>query len=248
MAKPETLITLALSQVGTREDPPGSNRQPYGAELDTLPWYFYKDKSGKTWIHKVNGFDWCTQFHDDMFITAFGINTARKILFRPEYNNYGAVVTYSYNYYKAKGRIGTTPKKGCSIFLKRNGTLTHIGIVYDFDDKYVYTIEGNAGTNHQYVVKNKYLRTDTYIAGYGYPDYESEDPKYEPGKYYTKICKDYLNIRTTPAVKDGNVTGRLEGNCKIRCDAVTWDTNGNTWIDIGGLWICAVYGKETYIS
>lgn len=248
MAKPSTVIELALAQVGTRENPPGSNKQPYGAELDTMPWYLYKDSSGKVWIHHVNSFDWCTSFHDDMFIRAYGIDKARKMLFRPEYNNYGAVVKYSWNYYKAKNRTGSEPKKGCSIFFQNAKGLSHIGIVYDFDGKYVYTVEGNSGTNNQYVVKNKYLRTDNYIYGYGYPDFDEEDPKYVPGKWYTKTCKDYLNLRTTPAVKDGNTAGTLTGHPRIRADAVTWDVNGNTWLEIGGLWVCATYGKETYIS
>lgn len=247
MAKADALIALALSQVGTREDPPGSNRQPYGAELDTLPWYLYKDSNGKIWIHKVNGFDWCTQLHDDLFITAFGIDTARKILYRPQYNNYGAVVTYSYNYYKAKNRIGSTPKKGCSIFFKRNGEFTHIGIVVDFDNKYVYTVEGNAGLNNQYVVKNKYLRTDCYIAGYGYPDYDEEETPYIAGGLYTKVCNDYLNIRMAPALS-GMICGRLDGHPVIRCCGVSIDDKENIWLDIGNLWICAKYGNEVYMK
>ena len=37
------VIEYALSQIGTAEDPLGSNKQPYGAMLDELPWYLYKE-------------------------------------------------------------------------------------------------------------------------------------------------------------------------------------------------------------
>lgn len=169
------LVEFALSQVGTAEDPLGSNKQKYGAYLDSTDWYLYRDPSGKEWIHKVNGFDWCTQLHDCAHIATWGIDKARKILYRPKYNNLGAVVKYSYDYYKSVGKVGSTPKLGCSIYFQNSKGLSHIGIVVDFNDTYVWTVEGNAGKNNWYVVKNCYKRSSTYIYGYGYPDYEEEE-------------------------------------------------------------------------
>lgn len=173
MGQIENLINYALSQVGTAENPLGSNKQPYGAYIDSTDWYLYKDGS-KTWRHLVNGYDWCTQFHDCCFLKVFGIDKARKMLNRPVYNNYGAVVKYQYNYMKAINQVGNSPKKGCSIYFKNNNGLSHIGIVYDYDSTYVYTVEGNAGTNCWYVTKGKYYRTNSRIAGYGYPLYDEE--------------------------------------------------------------------------
>lgn len=183
MATAKELVDYALSQVGTAENPLGSNKQKYGEYLDTTNWYLYKSGS-KTWVHKVNGYDWCTQFHDYCFVHVFGIEKARKLLNRPVYNNYGAVVKYAYNYMKEIGKVGTTPKVGSSIYFKNSYGLSHIGIVYAFDKNYVYTVEGNAGRNCWYVVKNKYLRTNSRIVGYDYPLYDAEPtpgPTPEPG-------------------------------------------------------------------
>ena len=168
MAKAETVIDLANFFVGTREDPPGSNRQPFGEDID------------KNYNGNKNGYDWCTQFHDDMFLRAYGEAEARRLLCRPNASyNLGAVVKYAYNYYASENRIGYKPRVGCSIFFKNDRGLSHIGIVWKYDNKYVYTYEGNSGTNHEFVTSDKYLLTDGRIAGYGYPAYEEEDAPYE---------------------------------------------------------------------
>ena len=188
MGQVEDLLKYALAQVGTAENPLGSNKQPYGAYIDSTDWYLYKSGT-KTWRHLVNGYDWCTQLHDACFLKVFGIDKARKMLGRPVYNNYGAVVRYQVNYMKAINRFGSTPKKGASIYFKNSAGPSHIGIVYDFDSNYVYTVEGNAGNHCWYVVKGKYARNNTSILGYGYPLYDAEpvppkpDPKEDEMKF-----------------------------------------------------------------
>lgn len=184
MADYKDLVKFALAEVGNAENPLGSNKQKYGAYIDTTTWYEYKDGS-KTWIHKVNGYDWCTTFHDYCFVKVFGIDEARRLLNRPRYNNLGAVVKYAYGYMNSISKISSTPEIGCSIYFKNAKGLSHIGIVYDYDDKYVYTVEGNAGTNCWYVAKGKYLRTYNRIVGYDRPLYNEKPapptPKPTPG-------------------------------------------------------------------
>jgi hypothetical protein len=182
MTEAEMIVKYALSQIGTAENPLGSNKQKYGAYLDEIPWYLYKDGS-KTWIHKVNGFNWCTSFHDASFVITLGIDRAREVLYRPVYNNYGAVVKYAYNYYKAAGAVGNKPKKGCSIFFQNSQGLSHIGIVVDFTDTTVTTVEGNTSSNGKtswYVAKKTYKLSDSYIYGFGYPQYKDVKPDSYP--------------------------------------------------------------------
>lgn len=174
------LVKFALAEVGNAENPLGSNKQKYGAYIDTTTWYEYKDGS-KTWIHKVNGYDWCTTFHDYCFVKVFGIDEARRLLNRPRYNNLGAVVKYAYNYMNSIGKIASTPEIGCSIYFKNSAGLSHIGIVYDYDSKYVYTVEGNAGSNCWYVAQNRYLRTNSRIVGYDRPLYNEQPAPPTPG-------------------------------------------------------------------
>lgn len=180
MSMADKIVEWALSQVGY-EEPTHDNRQKYGAFLDNTTWYEYKE-GDRTWIHRVNGYDWCTQFHDAGFVHLWGVEKAREILHRPRFNNYGAVVNYSWNYYNAAGRTGKKPQKGCSIFFQRGGQLSHIGIVVDVQGDLVTTVEGNAGPGSFFVYKNTYKMNDSYIYGYGYPEYDESkypDPPFD---------------------------------------------------------------------
>ena len=178
------VVEYALSQIGTAEDPLGSNDQPYGAMLDQIPWYLYKEGQ-KEWIHQVNGNDWCTQFVDASFITKYTIDTARKMLNRPVYNNYGAVVKYAFNYFKAAGRgykkEDYDPKPGDVIYFQNSEGLSHTGIVVEVTSTQVTTVEGNSGKNNWYVAKHTYKKTDSYIYGYGHPDYSDPEPTHKDG-------------------------------------------------------------------
>ena len=178
------VVEYALSQIGTAEDPLGSNEQPYGAMLDQIPWYLYKEGQ-KEWIHQVNGNDWCTQFVDAAFITKYTIDTARKMLFRPQYNNYGAVVKYAFNYFKNAGRgyrkEDYDPKPGDVIYFQNSEGLSHTGIVVEVTSTQVTTVEGNSGKNCWYVAKHTYKKTDSYIYGYGHPDYSDPEPAHKDG-------------------------------------------------------------------
>ena len=191
MATAKAIVDYAISQIGTAENPLGSNKQKYGALLDTLPWYLYKDGS-KTWIHKVNGFDWCTQFVDASFITVFGIDEARKILYRPQYNNYGCVVKYAYNYFKAAGRGYTKadhdPAPGDVIYFQNSDGLSHTGIVIEVTDTSVITVEGNTGKGSNYVAKKTYRKTSDYIYGYGCPVYSDPVPQKYPDPPFKVTC------------------------------------------------------------
>lgn len=249
MTEADKIIEYVLSQVGTAEDPLGSNKQKYGAYLDTIPWYLYKD-GDKEWIHKVNGHDWCTQLHDASHVTVEGIDKARERLYRPVYNNMGAVVKYTYSYYKSNGAVGDTPRKGCSIFFQNSKGLSHIGIVVDFDDTTVTTVEGNTGKNGWYVAKKIYKRNDSYIYGYGYPDYKNVTPSeldgYKVGNTY-EVKYDDLQIRTGPGTHY-SVVGKLSKGDTIVCAALDSDVSGNTWMEHKTGWSCAHEGSKRYID
>ena len=81
---------------------------------------------------------------------------------------------------KAQGRWSNIPSKGAVIiFCNSSGTASHTGIVYAYDDNYVYTNEGNtsAGStviaNGGAVCKKSYSRGYSRILGYWALDYES---------------------------------------------------------------------------
>lgn len=99
----------------------------------------------------------------------------------------GAGCKFSYGYYKAKGRVGKTPKFGAQIFFSNKGTeadINHTGIVVDIKGDTVYTIEGNKNNK---VSECSYKTNNVKIYGYGYPYYDdeikSETLPLEPMKY-----------------------------------------------------------------
>lgn len=81
--------------------------------------------------------------------------------------------------YKNAGRFDKNPKIGDQIFLGTDSNLYSTGIVYDVDQDYVYTIEGNvgySGPENQYkgipcVSYLKRSRSNKDINGYGHPNY-----------------------------------------------------------------------------
>ena len=239
------VIEIATREVGYRENPPGSNKNKYAHEIDTKypKWYWANGP------HKKDGFDWCTCFHDWCYITAYGEETAKALLYRPE-NNYGAGVKFAYNYYKAVGKTSDVPILGGSIFftsLKNREYPTHIGIVIGFTETKVTVVEGNAGKNSEYVVEKEYSRKDSYIYGYGRPLFDA-DPEgaYKKGGLYRVICKDTLNVREA-ATTDARRIAAANPGVTVQCEDVVLDKNGNTWLKISA-YMCAVEGGQVYIK
>ena len=250
------LIDYAISQIGTAEDPLGSNKQKYGAMLDELPWYLRKE-GDKEWIHKVNGFDWCTSFVDASFIFVFSLDSARKMLFRPSVNDYGSVVKYAFNYFKNAGhgfkKEDYNPKPGDVIYFQNDEGLSHTGIVIDVSDSNVTTVEGNSGKNCWYVAKSTYSKTYKKIYGYGCPDYEEPDPDpkeldgFKVGDTYEVICNDPLMIRKGPGTSYAKV-GELKKGDKIVCKALRHDASLNTWLEHDKGWSCGLYQGQRYMD
>lgn len=175
----EKVIEVALNEVGylekktnnkldSKTDNAGyGNFTKYARDLDNIE-YFYNGKK--------NGYAWCDIFVDWCFVQVYGSEKAREILCQPS-KSAGAGCRYSMNYYKGKKQFYTSPIVGDQIFFKRGKEIVHTGLVYEVDDKTVYTIEGNTSygsgviANGGAVVKKSYDLTSNYIAGYGRPKY-----------------------------------------------------------------------------
>jgi len=183
----EKVMEIALGEVGYLEKETNEaldeetanagdeNFTKYARDLDKLRFY-----NGRK-----NGHSWCDVFVDWCFVQAYGEEAARKITFQPMWSifNKGAGCRYSREYYEEHGRLFDTPKPGDQIFFY-NLELTsvcHTGLVFDMDDTYVYTVEGNTSSdpgvveNGGSVNRKKYLHTDLRIAGYGRPYYELDE-------------------------------------------------------------------------
>lgn len=179
------VIEVALGEVGYLEKKSNknlddktanagyNNYNKYAKMLDNLG-YFYNGKK--------NGYAWCDCFTDAVFVMAYGVDDALRLLCQPK-KSYGAGVKYSRNYYKKKKQFHTkNPKPGDQIFFWKSNRvqLAHTGLVVKVDDTYVYTVEGNTArekgvvANGGGVHEKKYKLNYKLICGYGRPAYDEE--------------------------------------------------------------------------
>ena len=184
MGSANKVIQIALAEVGYQEKETNAeldhrtrnagdeNFTKYARDLDAINFY-----NGKK-----NGFAWCDVFVDWCFVQAFGERAARKMTFQPMLFllNKGAGCRYSFGYYREENRVFAEPEPGDQIFFYASDgkSICHTGLVWQRDDTYVYTVEGNTSgqtgvvDNGGEVCKKQYRLSDSRIAGYGRPKYD----------------------------------------------------------------------------
>lgn len=177
----EKVISIAKDEVGYLEKASNSqlddktanvgynNYTKYARDLDAL---------GNFYNGKKQGYAYCDIFIDYVFVKAYGVENAKRLLCQPN-KSLGAGCQYSMQYYKNKGQLKTSPKIGDQIFFKNStGEIVHTGLVVNVDEYYVYTIEGNTSTtagviaNGGGVCEKKYKLNYNRIACYGRPQYD----------------------------------------------------------------------------
>lgn len=171
-----TVINVAKGEVGYKEKASNANLDDKTANAGSANYTKYArdfDQKYPNWYNgKKNGYAWCDMFVDWCFLTAFGYANALALLCQPE-KSAGAGCIYSYKYYKTKGQVGKTPKIGAQIFFGASeSSLSHTGLVYNFDSSKVYTIEGNTSDQVAY---RSYALNASNVFGYGYPAYDTEN-------------------------------------------------------------------------
>ena len=200
------VIDMALSQVGYQ----GSKYSSiYSKELDAVNFYNGK-KDGAT--------TWCSIFVDDMIYRCIKEQTAdnaRNALCEPNRDNCGAGCVQSASYFKQAGRWYSKPSdahKGDKVFFKNSTGIYHTGIVVDWDNNGIYTVEGSTGGSK--VLKRFYYYGDSKLAGFGRPRYTADSsddtPPTPDTKKYTVKVGDFLAIRSTPDSRtNSNVVGQF---------------------------------------
>ena len=188
------------------------------------------------------GYAWCKVFVDWCFVQAFGLERAGDLL-----HGWTAGVTQAYNWFRDNGQIASTPKIGDLIIF---GDCDHIGIVTDYDDSRVYTIEGNTSgatglvANGGGVAEKSYSRYSSYIKCYARPAYEGEPTPPTPPtpsgdeqiREIQEWCNSYgLNI---------NVDGYYGPQTKMAITMVyQMELNAQFGYDLD---IDGIFGQDTY--
>ena len=154
--KYQDVVKTALSEVGYQGETKNSK---YTQFLDSINWYNYK---------KAGACTWCAIFYDYCIAVNKGDLTyeqARIIDCEPanHANNSGAGCTQKAQMYKDKGRWISSVSKattGDQIFFKKsNGQIYHSGILVDWDNNGIYTVEGS--TDGAKVSKRYYAFNDS---------------------------------------------------------------------------------------
>lgn len=144
--------------------------------------YGYELASTDIFNGNKNGYAWCTSFYCWLWYHLWGAEKTKKALYLPS-KSLAADCDFAVQYYKAKGKFGSTPQLGAQIFFKSSdgSYYAHTGAVVGYDANYVYTVEGNTSgasgvvANGGGVAAKSYSRNYSRIGGYGYPDWSVVD-------------------------------------------------------------------------
>lgn len=180
-AAADKLVAIALGEVGYLEKATnaqlddktanaGSNNfTKYARDIDAIPHFFNGAKQG---------YAWCTTFVCWCFIQAFGVEETRRLLNLP-LDSLAAGCVYAIQYYKAAGRLYTTPQVGDQVFF---GT-AHTGIVVAVNGSSFDTVEGNTSgasgviSNGGGVCRKSYTLQPSYT--FGRPNWAEVEPEPE---------------------------------------------------------------------
>lgn len=166
----QKLVVWCNAQVGYQE---GANN-----------WNKYAEKWTQAGGWNAQNQPWCDIFVDCGFIECFGIDLASKLTYQPK-GGFSALCSASANFYKNNGAWFSTPSVGDQVFFNVSGGINHTGIVVAVTGGVVTCVEGNSSDA---VRKNNYNLGNSYIAGFGRPNW------------------DIFSSNTTPSVSTGENT------------------------------------------
>ena len=104
-----------------------------------------------------------------------------------------------YNFFKKRGLIFSYPEVGDIVFFKPTkigATSSHTGVIIKITNDYIYTVEGNAGSNTDGVYQMCYKKNYKKFLGFGRPNYKGS--KYS-GNFPTLPARTYFKKGDTGA-------------------------------------------------
>lgn len=172
------LISILNAEQGYLEKKSNANLDDKTANAGLNNYTKYARDMAAIGAYSVQGQAWCDVFADWALVQAVGVEKAHELL-----GGWSAYTPTSANYYKNMDRWHTSnPQVGDQIFFKNSIRICHTGWVVEVSGSTIYTIEGNTSggsaviSNGGGVCKKKYSVTNSRIAGYGRPNWESVSP------------------------------------------------------------------------
>lgn len=116
---------------------------------------------------------WCAMYVSEVFVQAFGLDMAKKLLGGSLYHYCPTGV----NQFKKAGRWSQEPEPGAVVFFTNGQRAYHTGIVTEVTNGRIKTVEGNTSgasgviENGGGVCQKSYVKNYGKILGYGLPDW-----------------------------------------------------------------------------
>lgn len=139
---PSKVTKVGKSYDGYLEKKSNSQLDSKTANAGSNNWTRFGRDYDKIMGTKLNGQSWCAMFLCIIFVEAFGLKVAKKLLG-------GNLFAYTPSGATQMDATKRKPKIGDVVFFY-NATMkriAHVGYVYDVDSKYFYTIEGNTSSD-----------------------------------------------------------------------------------------------------
>ena len=208
---------LQKSAAAVKKNPSILDSRKDGAGSDNYTKYLrdiYKSYQGEPW---------CNAFVNWVFIKAFEEKEAKRLLY---VNSSWRLYTPTWaSYFKSTNAWDSKPLRGDIIYFKNSQRIHHVGIVYNVDSNYVYTIEGNTSSGSEVVpngggvYKKKYVLSNSAIAGYGRPAYSGAHQIAQviavgTGRKGMKVLAN-LNIRDNAGTTDSCIIGKYNINTYV---------------------------------
>lgn len=223
MTEIERLLEVARQEIGYlekswvayNENPEIIYDKYEGAGRDNVTKYAKEMDDLEVYNTPKQGYSWCKIFIDWCMFESFGLDRATQLLY-----GWTAGVTETYNWFTNNGQIFTEPEIGDMIIF---GDCDHIGIVTDYDDERVYTIEGNTSgatglvANGGGVAAKSYSRNSSYIKCYARPEYEEMQ---SPIRIQTHVT----NLGWLPEVGIGEIAGTTGNALPLEAIILNSDT------------------------
>ncbi len=168
-------------------------------------WNKYAEKWTQAGGWNAQNQPWCDIFVDCGFIECFGLDLASKLTYQPK-GGFSALCSASANFYKNNGAWFSTPAVGDQVFFNVSGGINHTGIVVGVSGGMVTCVEGNSSDA---VRKNTYAITNSYINGFGRPNWSvfegvtEDDKPSAPEQPKAKTCSVTLNL---PVIEYGDAS------------------------------------------
>ncbi|MFD0276182.1 peptidoglycan-binding protein [Kitasatospora sp. NPDC127111] len=153
---PAAIIAVAVPEVGYHEgrNANGSwnNREKYAAEVP-----------GQAWVSD-DGEPWCA-----VFVSWLALKSGNADVYPRT-----ASCSIGVAWFRTRDRFSEYPSVGAQVFFGSGGG-SHTGLVVDYDENTITTIEGNTNDNGSAegdgVYRKVRRRRDAYVYGYGHPDF-----------------------------------------------------------------------------